>query len=76
MEKDLLILVKKLWDVKSLDELEKAKELGESFLRKEKRNAFHTLLSFSAEMGEEEVLKSVQDLSKYLEKIVKQDENE
>ncbi len=69
MDRDLLTLVKKIKEVKNLDELDEIKELGESFLRSKKREAILTLLSISEEMGKEEILNSVKDLSSYLESI-------
>ena len=71
MDRDLLALVKKIKEVKNLDELNEVKELGESFLRNQKREAILTLLSISEEMGEEEILSSIKDLSGYLESIAK-----
>ena len=70
MDKDLLILVKRIKEVKNLDDLNEIKELGESFLRNQKREAILTLLSISEEMGEEEILNSIKDLTGYLENIV------
>ena len=72
MDRDLLTLVKRIREVKNIDELEDLKELGESFLRNQKREAILTLMSISEEMGEEEILNSVKDLSGYLETIAKQ----
>ena len=70
MNEDLLALVKKIKDVKDLDELKEAQELGDSLLRKEKRNALLTLLAISEELGEEEIYKSIKDLSKHIETVI------
>ena len=72
MDKDLLILIKKIKEVNDLDDLRDVKELGESFLRNQKREAILTLLSISEEMGEKEILDSIEQLSGYLESIVRQ----
>lgn len=69
MNEDLLALVKKLRQVDDLESLAEVKELGESFLRKEKRQALLTLLAISEEMGKEEILASVQDLTAFLENV-------
>lgn len=69
MNEDLLSLVKKLNNIKNLEELEEAKELGNSFLRKEKRQALLTLLSISEEMGKEEIVESLKELSAFLENM-------
>lgn len=72
MDNDFLTLIKKIKEVKNLDELSDLKELSDSFLRNKKREAILTLLSISEEMGEEEILTSVKDLTGYLENIAKQ----
>jgi uncharacterized 2Fe-2S/4Fe-4S cluster protein (DUF4445 family) len=56
----------------NLDELKDLKELSDNFLRNKKREAILTLLSISEEMGEDEILNSINDLSGYLENIAKQ----
>lgn len=72
MDRDLLILIKKIKEVNSLEELQDVKQLGESFLRNQKREAILTLLSIAEEMGEEEILSSIKNLSGHLETIVKE----
>ena len=72
MDNDFLTLIKRIKEVKNLDELDDLKELSENFLRNKKRQAILTLLSISEEMGEEEILSSIKDLSGYLENIAKQ----
>jgi hypothetical protein len=72
MDNDFLTLIKRIKDVNNLEELKDLKELSENFLRNKKREAILTLLSISEEMGEEEILNSIKDLSGYLDSIVKQ----
>ncbi len=72
MDNDFLTLIKRIKEVKDLDELNDLKELSDNFLRNKKREAILTLLSISEEMGEEEILKSINDLSGYLKSIARQ----
>jgi len=72
MDNDFLTLIKRIKEVKNLDELNDLKELSDNFLRNKKREAILTLLSISEEMGEEEILSSIKNLSGYLESITKQ----
>lgn len=69
MDKDLLHLIKEIKGVKSIDQLENIKELSNAILRNKKREAMMTILAISEEMGKEEVLSSIKDLSNYLESI-------
>ncbi|WP_298422567.1 hypothetical protein [uncultured Kordia sp.] len=70
MDKDLLHLIKEIKGVKSIDQLENIKELSNAILRNKKREAMMTILAISEEMGKEEILNSIKDLSGYLESIV------
>ncbi len=72
MDQDFLTLIKRLKEVKNLEELNELKELGDTFLRNKKREAILTLLSISEEMGKEEILHSIKDLTGYLDTITKQ----
>jgi len=67
MNEDLLTLVKKLRQVDDMESLAELKELGDTFLRKEKRHALLTLLAISEEIGTEEMLSSLKDLTALLE---------
>ena len=62
MDEDLLVLIKSINSVESLDELREVKELGNTVLRKKKRQALLTLMSISEELGKEEILRSIRDL--------------
>ncbi len=70
MDKDLLHLIKEIKGVKSIDQLENIKELSNAILRNKKREAMMAILAISEEMGKEEILNSIKDLSGYLESIV------
>lgn len=71
MNYDLITLVSKLRHVESVEDLSSVKDLAESFMRKEKNNAILTLMAVAEELGEEEILDSVDELRSYLEKLVK-----
>lgn len=53
--------------------MDEAKEMGDSFLRKQKRMALLTLMAISEELGKEEILKSIKDLTGYIDAYIKQD---
>ncbi|MGH1339081.1 MAG: hypothetical protein ACRBFS_23390 [Aureispira sp.] len=72
MNKDLLLLIKKIKEVNSLEELQNVQEFSNAILRNQKREAILTLMSISEEMGKDEILNSIQDLSGYLTKIAEQ----
>ena len=58
-----MILIKEIYHLK---------EYSEAILRNKKREAMMTILSISEEMGKEEILNSIKDLSGYLESISSQ----
>jgi len=74
MDKDLLHLIKEIKGVTSVDQLQNIKELSNAILRNKKREAMMTILAISEEMGKEEIINSIKDLSGYLESIVDQGE--
>ena len=74
MDDDSLALIKKIKAINSLEELEEAKELGDSFLRKQKRMALLTLLAISEELGKEEILESIRDLAGYVNATIEKED--
>ena len=72
MNYDLITLVSKLRNVKTMEELEAIKELGEGFMRKEKNYALLTLMAVAEEVGTQEVLDSVEKMRDYLKTILNQ----
>ncbi|MBO5762155.1 MAG: hypothetical protein J6S53_11525 [Lentisphaeria bacterium] len=75
MDYDMITLVSKLRNVKSMEELDEVKELGESFIRKQKNYAILTLMAVAEELGDAEILNSVDKLKIYLNSILKKEEN-
>jgi len=71
MNYDLITLVSKLRGVKTLEELEAVKEMGECFMRKEKNYALLTLMAVAEELGDREILDSVEKMRDYLEAVLK-----
>lgn len=72
MNKDLLLLIKRIKDVNSLEELQEVKDFSNALLRSQKRDAILTLMAISEEMGQEEILNSIHELTGYLHKIGEQ----
>lgn len=75
MDYDMITLVSKLRNVKSMEELDEVKELGESFIRKQKNYAILTLMAVAEELGDAEILNSVDKLKIYLNSILKKEKN-
>lgn len=74
MDYDMITLVSKLRSVKSMEELSEVRELGESFVRKQKNYAILTLMAVAEELGDAEILNSVDNLKSYLKGILKKEE--
>lgn len=74
MDYDMITLVSKLRNVKSMEELSEVRELGESFVRKQKNYAILTLMAVAEELGDAEILNSVDNLKSYLKGILKKEE--
>lgn len=71
MNYDLITLVSKLRHVETLEQLNEVKELAETFMRKEKNTAILTLMAVAEELGDEEILSSVEKLREYLKTVIK-----
>lgn len=74
MNYDLISLVSKLRSVETVEELAEVKALGESLMRKEKNYAILTLMAVADELGEEEIISSVEKLRGYLDSISRKKE--
>lgn len=74
MNYDLISLVSKLRSVETVEELAEVKALGESLMRKEKNYAILTLMAVADELGEEEIISSVEKLRGYLDSIARKKE--
>lgn len=76
MDYDMITLVSKLRNVKNMEELSEVKELGESFVRKQKNYAILTLMAVAEEMGNDEILDSIDKMKEYLNIVLKKNDPE
>lgn len=71
MNYDLITLVSKLRSVETVEQLAEVKMMGETLMRREKNYAILTLMAVADELGEEEILSSVEKLRVYLDAMKK-----
>lgn len=70
MDKDLLLLIKNIRQSNDLEDLERLKELSETVLRGQKREAILAILAIAEELGKEEIVLSLQELTGYLRELL------
>lgn len=71
MNYELVMLVSRLRKVERLEDLGEVKGLAESMMRKAKNEAILTLMTVAEELGDQEVLDSVDELKRYLKTVLK-----
>ena len=71
MNYELVMLVSRLRKVERLEDLGEVKGLAESMMRKAKNEAILTLMTVAEELGDQEVLGSVDELKRYLKTVLK-----
>ncbi|MBR2435395.1 MAG: hypothetical protein IKB22_07985 [Lentisphaeria bacterium] len=71
MNIELISLMSRLRKVKSMDDLEPVREYGETLLRQKKNEAILTLMTVAEELGDEEILESVDRMKEYLVTVIK-----
>ena len=70
MNKDLLLLIKHIRQANDVEDLKHLKSLSDTVLRGQKRDAILTLLAISEELGKDEIIVSLEDLTKYLKELL------
>lgn len=70
MDKDLLLLIKNIRQAESLEDLKQLKDLSGTVLRTQKREAIIALLAISEELGKEEIVVSLEGMTKYLRQLL------
>lgn len=66
MNYDLVILISKLRNVENLDQLQEVKDLADTLLRREKNYALLTLMAVAEELGEQEIISTLDKLREHL----------
>ena len=70
MDTELIFLLSKLRKVQTMEELKQVKEYGESLLRQKKNEALLTIMTVAEELGDSEILKSIDKMKDYLQSVL------
>lgn len=70
MDTELIFLMSKLRKVQTMEELKQVKEYGESLLRQKKNEALLTIMTVAEELGDSEILKSIDKMKDYLQSVL------
>ena len=71
MNYDLFVLASKLRKVENLEQLQEIKEFAESLMNREKNYAILTLLAVAEELGEEELIRTLDRLRSHMDNMLK-----
>lgn len=70
MDTELIFLMSKLRKVQTMEELKQVKEYGESLLRQKKNEALLTIMTVAEELGDSEILNSIDKMKDYLQSVL------
>lgn len=70
MDTELIFLMSKLRKVQTMEELKQVQEYGESLLRQKKNEALLTIMTVAEELGDSEILKSIDKMKDYLQSVL------
>ena len=70
MNYDLFVLASKLRKVENLEQLQEIKEFAESLMNREKNYAILTLLAVAEELGEEELIRTIDRLRSHMDNML------
>ena len=70
MDTELIFLMSKLRKVQTMEDLKQVKEYGESLLRQKKNEALLTIMTVAEELGDSEILKSIDKMKDYLQSVL------
>ena len=71
MNYDLFVLASKLRRVENLEQLRDVKEFAESLMNREKNYAVLTLMAVAEELGEEELVETLDRLRTHMDNMLK-----
>ena len=71
MNYDLFVLASKLRKVENLDQLDDLKEFAESLMNREKNYAILTLMAVAEELGEEELIGTLDRLRTHMDNMLR-----
>lgn len=70
MDTELIFLMSKLRKVQTMEELKQVQEYGESLLRQKKNEALLTIMTVAEELGDSEILNSIDKMKDYLQSVL------
>ena len=70
MGTELISLMSRLRKVKNMDDVKQVQEYGEPLLRQKKNEAILTIMTVAEELGDSEILDSVDKMKEYLQTVL------
>ena len=70
MGTELISLMSRLRKVKNMDDVKQVQEYGEMLLRQKKNEAILTIMTVAEELGDSEILDSVDKMKEYLQSVL------
>ena len=70
MGTELISLMSRLRKVKNMDDVKQVQEYGEMLLRQKKNEAILTIMTVAEELGDSEILNSVDKMKEYLQTVL------
>ena len=70
MGTELISLMSRLRKVKKMDDVKQVQEYGETLLRQKKNEAILTIMTVAEELGDSEILDSVDKMKEYLQSVL------
>lgn len=70
MDTELIFLMSKLRKVQTMEDLKQVQEYGESLLRQKKNEALLTIMTVAEELGDSEILNSIDKMKDYLQSVL------
>ena len=70
MGTELISLMSRLRKVQNMDDVKQVQEYGEMLLRQKKNEAILTIMTVAEELGDSEILDSVDKMKEYLQSVL------
>ena len=70
MGTELISLMSRVRKVKNMDDVKQVQEYGETLLRQKKNEAILTIMTVAEELGDSEILDSVDKMKEYLQTVL------
>ena len=70
MGTELISLMSRLRKVQNMDDVKQVQEYGEMLLRQKKNEAILTIMTVAEELGDSEILNSVDKMKEYLQSVL------